>query len=74
MEFLDALLCILSLLCGIAVESEVYTVKLLLVHRFMVGKCCSIILSACLVILQISKSRCICIATHIIVLLEVCSL
>ena len=74
MEFLDALLCILSLLCGIAVESEVYTVKLLLVHRFMVGKCCSIILSACLVILQISKSRCICIATHIIVLLEVCCL
>ena len=74
MEFLDAQLCILSLLCSIAVKSKVYTVKLLFVHRFMVGKSGCIILSACLVILQISKSRCICIATHIIVLLEVCSL
>ncbi len=73
-KFLDAKFCILSLLYCIALESKVYSVKLILIYSFVVGQCRSIILPTCLVILQIGESCSVCITTHIIVLFEVCCL
>ena len=56
MELLYTLFRVLGLLCSITCKSQVHTVKLCPVDRFMIRKRCNIIFLAVLVSFQIGKS------------------